>query len=354
VGVIGIGSVAAFAVVRLADRWGRRPLLMITIAGYTLFTFLTGFSPGVITFAVFQALGRVFLIGEWALSAVVAAEEFPAPRRGFAIGVIQGCSALGSITCAAVTPLLLRGSYGWRTVYLVGVIPLVLLAFARRGLKETERFTALQGSGERPPSLWEILRTRHRQRVLLMAMVWGLTYMCTQSAVFFWKEFAVGERGLTDARVGLAIAVASLLSLPAVFAAGKLFDAWGRKPSATLIYTLLALSVIAAYRLHGYWLLVAALTLAIFCNGSVLALLNTFTTELFPTERRGEAFAWANNLLGRISYVIAPILVGAAAGSFGWSLAVSATVVFPLMGLALILMRLPETNRRELEETARV
>ncbi len=87
---------------------------------------------------------------------------------------------------------------------------------------------------------------------------------------------------------------------------------------------------------------------------ATFAVLNAFTTELFPTERRAEAFAWANNLLGRVGYVLAPALVGALAGRVGWGNAVSATAAFPLVALVLILCVLPETKGRELEETARL
>lgn len=355
VGLIGIGTVLSYWVVRLADRWGRRRVMMITILGYTVFTALTALSRNVWDFGAYQLLARIFLIAEWALAMVYAAEEFPAERRGFAIGVLQAWSAFGSIVCAGVVPLLLNTAYGWRSVYFVGIVPLLLLAYARRELKETQRFLALDGQTVgRSDGLLAIWRTPYRGRVVQLALIWGFTYICTQNAVFFWKEFAVAERGLTDGQVSLAVTLAALVSLPLVFAVGRLFDGWGRRPSAVLILSLLAASVVAAYQLTGYWLLTAVLTIAVFANASVLSLLNSFTTELFPTEWRGDAFAWANNLLGRIGYVIGPIVVGFAAGQIGWGNAVSLTAVAVVIALALIMTLLPETKGRELEETARV
>ncbi|MSR06108.1 MAG: MFS transporter [Gemmatimonadetes bacterium] len=353
VGLIGLGTILSYWVVRLADRLGRRRVLMITVLGYAVFTGLTGFSQNVWDFGVYQLLARIFLIAEWALAMVYAAEEFPAARRGFAIGMLQAWSALGSILCAVVVPFLLKTAYGWRSVYFVGIVPLLLLAYARRGLRETARFEAMAagGAGRRLFAIWH---TPYRRRVIQMALIWGFTYICTQNAVFFWKEFAVSERGLTDGQVGLAIAIASLVSLPMVFMVGRVFDHWGRRPSAVLICGLLAGSVVAAYQATGYWVLVAALTFAVFANASVLSLLNSFTTELFPTEWRGDAFGWANNLLGRIGYVIGPIVVGAAAGSIGWGNAVSLTAIAVGVTLLFIMVWLPETKGKELEETARV
>ena len=355
VSAISIGTMLAYFLVRLADRWGRRRVLTITILGYASFTFFTGFSQSPYDFAFFQFCARIFLIAEWTLSMVFAAEEFPADRRGFVIGVIQAATAFGAIICAAMVPLLLQTAYGWRTVYLVGVIPLLLLAYARRGLKETERFSHY--AAKRPTTkrrFFAIFHTAHKKRVLQMALIWGLTYMCTQPAVIFWKEFAVNERGFTDGQVGLAVAVASLGALPLVFFVGKLIDEWGRRRGAILIYLAMALSVVPAYQLRNFWALTVSLMVAIFAAVALLTLLNTFTTELFPTEIRGDAFAWSNNFLGRIGYVIAPAIVGAAAGQIGWGNAVSVTAVFVLAALMLILWLLPETSKMELEETAAV
>ncbi len=354
VAVINAGTVLAYALVRKADHWGRRRLLMLTIMGYTVCTFLTGLSPGVWTFALFQFLARIFLIGEWAVSMVYAAEEYPADRRGMIIGVIQAFSSLGSIVCAGVVPFLLTSAYGWRSVYFVGILPLVLLALARRGLKETRRFEeqVKTAGGARVRPFTRILRTPYRKRMLQLALIWGLTYVCTQNAVTFWKEFVTGDRGWTDAHVSHSITIAAVFSMPLVFLAGKLLDLIGRRPGATVIYLLTSVGVAGSYSLQGRWPLTAALTLGIFGATAVLPVLNSYTSELFPTDLRGDAFAWSNNLLGRFGYVLSPVVVGHAAQRVGWGPAVTYTAVFPLMALGLILWLLPETRGMELEETS--
>jgi len=101
---ISAGTIVSYVLVRLADKWGRRRALTITILGYALFTFLTGLSPNAYYFTLFQFVGRVFLIAEWALSMVIAAEEYPAEQRGFVLGLLQAFNSLGSITCAAIVP----------------------------------------------------------------------------------------------------------------------------------------------------------------------------------------------------------------------------------------------------------
>ena len=351
------GTVLAFFLVRAADKWGRRKLLTVTIAGYTVFTFLSGLAPEAKSFALFQLLARMFLVAEWATSMILAAEEFPAEKRGMVMGVIQACSSLGAIVCAGVVPLLLKTTYGWRTVYFVGIIPLIIVAFARRSLRESERFASQVASDEEEKKpLFRIWGTPYKKRVLQMALIWGLTYTCTNNAVTFWKDFVVSDRGMTDDQVGLSITIAAVASMPLVFYAGKLLDQLGRRWGALVIYGATMLGVTGCYGLEGRWPLTVALVFAIFGASAVLPVLNAYTSELFPTDLRGDAFAWTNSLLGRIGYVASPALVGAMAEGLGWGYgpAVQVTAIGPLVALALIFLWLPETKNKELEETAAI
>ena len=124
------------------------------------------------------------------------------------------------------------------------------------------------------------------------------------------------------------------------------------RPGAAIIFGSGACGIWGAYNLHGFWPLTLALVFAIFCASGVLAVLSTFNTELFPTDIRADAFAWSNNLIGRISYVFSPLLVGLAAKEFGWGPAVGSTALLLLVAVALIFLLLPETRARELEDTA--
>ena len=349
------GAIAAWWLVRRADWWGRRRALAVTIAGYTLFTFATAFAVDAFSFGLLQFLARAFLLAEWEISLIYAAEEFPADRRGLVIGVIQAFSALGSVLCAVTAPLLLATPFGWRAVYGVAIVPLVLVAWARRDLRETQRFeqqVLARGGARATAGLLDVLRGPWRGRVWLLGAIWFLSYCCTQNAMAFWKEFAVGERGWSDAAVGTAVSIAAVVSMPLVFLAGKLLDVVGRKRGALLIYGLTAAAVAGAYSFESRILLTAALTLGVFGVASIPPLLGAFNTELFPTALRADAYAWANNGIGRLAYVLSPVLVGLAAESVGWGAAVRATAVFPLLALLLIALGLPETAGRELEETS--
>ena len=119
-----------------------------------------------------------------------------------------------------------------------------------------------------------------------------------------------------------------------------------------MIYAATIIGVIGAYSAHGVTALTIFLVFAVLGVNTVLTVMNAFTTELFPTQYRGSAFAWSNNVIGRIGYCISPVAVGALIPRFGWGPTLAATTVFPLLALIVIWFALPETKGRELEETA--
>ena len=350
-GFVGFSALAAYGLIRYADIVGRKRVLSITIAGYTVCSLLCAASQDAYQFAVAQLLARAFLLGEYAISMVYLAEEFPADRRGFAVGIMQGLNSLGAIVCAGMVPLLLKTPLGFRAVYLIGSVPLLWLMWLRRSVRETERFTALDPAA-RSGNLLAVFRSGYRGRVLLMSAIWGLTYLCTYLGITYWKEFAVQERGFDDARVSYVIMIAAVGSLPLVFASGKLLDAVGRRRGAVVIFVCVVGSTLLAYNAHDFWLLTLGVTGTIFSASAIFPVLNAFTLELFPTSLRADAFGWANNVLGKLGYVVGPLLVGYGAKHWSYSATLSITSVFPLCALLLILLRLPETRGRELEDTS--
>ena len=354
VSVIGIGAVLACLLVRQADIWGRRRVLSITIVGYTVFSLLTGLMSSAVGFAICQLAARIFLYSEYAVAAIYVAEEYPAHQRGSFIGMLQVCNVLGGVFSAAIIPLLLRTGPGWRGVFFIGAIPLALLALARRQLRETTRFTQRLQEGVPKASLFRIFRSSYRGRMLLLGLIWALTLFCTSNAVLFWKEFALAERGLTDADVGFCVSIAALTGIPVVYVVGRLLDRLGRRGSAGLVYAAVIVGVLGAFAATPKVFLVLSLVLLMGVGGAIQPLLSAWNAELFPTELRGDAYAWSSNVLGRMAMVVSPFLIGSCAAHWGWATTLRATVLGPLLGLLLIWTYIPETSRRELEATSQL
>jgi MFS family permease len=144
-------------------------------------------------------------------------------------------------------------------------------------------------------------------------------------------------------------------------------DKWGRKPTCALFFSVGALATFAAYNVRGSLLAMGAtLVVLVFFAMSYLPLCSTYTAELFPTRLRASASAWTNNTLGRVGMVASPLMVGGlakllaspsgglnGAASTGYGPAIGIMGLFPLLCAVLVLVFLPETKNRELEEISR-
>ncbi len=328
----------------LLTGYQRKLLLFLSVA-----TFFEGYDFIALSQILPNLRSEFGLAQEWSGYLVGVAH-----RRGLVMGLLQGINGLGSIACAILVPALVQvPGLGWRAVYLVAVVPLVLLAYARRGLRETRRFET-QATPERARPFGHLWSTPYRGRALLLGAIWFLSYIAAQNAIALWKEHAVHGLGFTDAEVGLAVGVAAGVSMPLVFGVGKLIDGLGRRPGAAIVYAIGAAGTYLCFTVQGFWPVTAALVLGIFGAQAYLPVLTAYDSELFPTDLRSDAFAWCNNVVGRVAYVGAPLAVGGIVGAtgLGYGPVIASTAVFPLAAAAIVYASLPETRNRELEDTA--
>jgi MFS family permease len=171
-----LGTVCAFFLAGQADRIGRRRLLLITIAGYTVATALTALSPGLLWLTAAQFAAQVFLGAEWAVAITIVVEEFPRKHRGRALGMVTSMNTLGGIFVGVLAFVGLQNlGPGWRTFFLVGLIPLVLIMWGRRSMLETERYELVR-SDERMAhlahaSILEPWQPAYRTTVLAVGLV---------------------------------------------------------------------------------------------------------------------------------------------------------------------------------------
>lgn len=348
---IASGTIVAFFIVRAGDRWGRRPVLQLTVFAYTVFTALTALSGGLTSFVAWQFLGRIFLIGEWALATVMVAEEFPEQRRGLAMAIVQSMGALGGMLGAGLFPLVGHAGFGWRGMYLVGLLPLLLVGLLRRRLRETPRWQRARSiRGGRAPSFFAVWRRPHGPYVFWMAVIWMLAYAPYTAFQLFWVHHVMNSRGWDERMVSRAMAVAYLLGISGFWVAGKLMDRIGRRRTAALIYFCGAGATLFGFQAQSVLGISVGLFLMTFFLGAFLPVTSIFTAELFPTEVRANAAAWSNNLLGRLGMVGAPALVGILAAPLGVGKAVMLIGLAAAVAGAITLLVLPETRWRPMAD----
>jgi SHS family lactate transporter-like MFS transporter len=134
----------AFVFGLLADRFGRRPVLMIDVALYSLFELASAFAPSLTMLLVLRTLFGFAMGGEWGIGASLAMETIPARLRGPVSGLLQSGYPSGFFI-ASIVYALLFDVIGWRGMFMVGVAPAILVVLIRMHVKESPAFEASRG-----------------------------------------------------------------------------------------------------------------------------------------------------------------------------------------------------------------
>jgi len=303
------GAVLAFFLAAQADRIGRRRLLLITITGYTIAVVGTALSVNLVMLTGAQFVAQVFLGAEWAVAITIVVEEFPSHDRGRSLSVLVAMLTLGAILVGLLGFLGLGSTpLGWRAFYLVGIVPLIVVAIARRGMRETERYAAVRESAAGAKldrsSLLEPWKRPFRYNLLAVGLLHFFRYFAVSAAVFWWPYYAQQEVGMSLSLSGIYLAVAGVLGAAGFLVAGRSTERWGRRPTF-LVYT-------AASAVFGVWLFQTrnvALMLPLLCMGSG-CMTSAFATEFFPTYVRSRAAAWCRNAFEIPGGMLGPFLVG--------------------------------------------
>ncbi|MCS6953009.1 MAG: MFS transporter [Bryobacterales bacterium] len=339
----------------LADRMGRRRLLIYTILLYSLASGGTASATSFESLLFWRALVGFGLGGEWSAGAVLVAEWWPAEKRGRAIGFMQSGWALGYMLAAVVTALVLP-RWGWRVLFLTGVLPALLTLWIRRRVEEPEIWRQQKGPRGR---IADLFRAPLRRRTLLA------TALTTSVLLAYWGLFTwlpgflsapptEGGAGMSIVRTSAWMVALQAGAFAGYLSFGWLADRFGRRP-AFVGYMLAAAALTPLYgqlpALLGEsaetGLLVLGPFVGFFGSG-YFSLFGALLAELYPTPVRGAGQGLTYNA-GRAVSALAPYAVGFLADRAGVGSALALSSAFFLAGALLILL-LPETKARRLEE----
>jgi putative MFS transporter len=342
---IRVGALWSIALGWAADRYGRRRVLLFTVLAYTLATAATGISRSLEAFVVWQLFATIFLTAELALAQVVVAEELPAAMRGRGQGFLGAFAAMGAGVAAMLFPLLQSTALGWRGLYFIGVLPLLVVAYLRRSLPETRRWSHISAAPAMRQGLGELLRRPLRTRFLILNGLAVAVWTAASPAFGFASYHATNALGWSAGQVSALVVGAGALGMGGWFVLGHTADRFGRRSTGAASMLLGTVAVVAYYRTP--WL-VPAFAALVFAEAGVNIALNALGTELFPTHLRATAKSWITNA-GILGALIGLAIVGALSERLGGADDVIALLaVLPLLA-APLLFTVRETHRAELE-----
>jgi SHS family lactate transporter-like MFS transporter len=291
----------------LADRFGRRPVLMANILSFSVIELACAFAPSLTVLLLLRALFGLAMGGEWGVGAALAFETLPKEGRGTFSGILQEGYAMGSILASAAFALFFHW-IGWRGLFILGATPAVLVFYVQARVQESpvwlegarKRRARAAGVGEPAVAgagrLWAFLPT-FLFLVLLMTAFMSFSHG-TQDV---YPTFLTVSAKLSPSTVGLIGVLYGFGSIAGGIVFGTLSEKWGRK-RAIVTAALLAIPVIPLYA-YGH----SAITLGI---GAVLmqfmvqgawGVVPAYLTELSPAPVRATAPGLAYQLGGLVT-----------------------------------------------------
>ncbi|WP_437222730.1 MFS transporter [Planctomicrobium sp. SH661] len=351
IGGIGFGS--------LADRFGRRPTMALTILIYSIFSGLTYFAETLWQLALLRFLVAVGVGGEWAIAASLVAEVFPAKARAQASGLFHASSVLGT-WLAAIVGMLVASQ--WRNAYLIGVLPAMLILWVRTSLREPERWAVQQQLVGRPSMgrfrdlrdvpLW---RNRAVLGMLLAAVGLGTFWAVGVEGQNLAEELLVRQG--VDKRdavhsgqfaYGIVQTAGGGIGL---LTFGPLCARWGRRPTFILYHLFAFLIVpVTCFVPQNYSQLLILLPIFGFLTVGMHAGYAIYFPELFPTHIRATGTSLCFNG-GRVLAIAVLIFSGWVKGLQGVDLRWAVTALSPIFLLGiLIVWKMPETRNQQLPD----
>ncbi|HLY82212.1 MAG TPA: MFS transporter [Acidimicrobiales bacterium] len=349
-GVVRINVLLALGLLVLADRHGRRTLLLGALAAGSVLTAAGAVAPSIVWLTAGQVVAVALVAAGLVLIGVMAAEEMPAGSRAWAVAVLTLSIGLGGGLATMALPLADLGLRGWRWLFAGGLLALPVVASATRHLPESRRFEA-PGHGGRRRSAGDQAAARsdhHSRLALLGAGSFLYAFFATPSSQFH-NEFLRTERAFSATKISAFSLITGTIGSLGVMVGGRLADVRGRRQVAAVGVGAGIVTTVAAYASHGWGMWAWGIADNLLGYG-VAPAIAVYGPELFPTALRSRATGTIGILYaaGGVAGLVATGFLSSALGSLAAAFAVLA--VGPAAMVVLILVAYPETAGRVLED----
>ena len=332
----------------LAEKYGRRPILMLNVVSYSAVQLATAFAPNLTTLLALRALFGFAMGGEWGVGAALALESLPARGRGFFSGLLQEGYVLGYLL-ASVLFATAFDHVGWRGLFIISSASALLVLYIRLGVHESPAWLA-GGTPQRPSAalLWPAAR-EHLPTLAYLVLLMACFNAFSHGSQDLYPTFLQGQHGFSARTTGQIAIVMNLGALGGGICFGALSERLGRRRAIALA-ALLALPMIPlwAYSHTAVMLAVGSFLMQFMVQGA-WGIVPAHLNELSPPAVRAVLPGFAYQLGNLAMAKMAPLQAGLAEAHGGdyayilaWTLAVVAVV------LILVTVLGPERHSAEL------
>ncbi|HWC62957.1 MAG TPA: MFS transporter [Rhizomicrobium sp.] len=340
---LAMRPLGAFIFGRLADRFGRRPVLMVNIGVYSLLSFATAFSPSVTGLLVIRALFGVGMGGIWGVASSLAMERINKEARGAVSGLLQSGYSAGYLLAALVYGILFP-LVGWRGMFMVGILPaVILIPFILAAVPESPSFV----KEEKKPSTFQVLRD-HAGLALYAILLMTAFNFFSHGTQDIYPTFLQRQHGLPPATVSSITILGNIGAILGCFLFGSLSQHFGRR-RMMITSALLSILVIYVWAFsEGLALLMLGAFLMQFFNQGAWSIIPAHLNELSPRAARGTFPGTVYQLGNLFASVNLPLQTSIAEQQHSYSIAMAAVAFCAAVAISLLLAFGPEAHNTEL------
>ena len=332
----------------LAEKYGRRPILMLNVVSYSAVQLATAFAPNLATLLALRALFGFAMGGEWGVGAALALETLPAKGRGFFSGLLQEGYVLGYLL-ASVLFAVLFDRVGWRGMFMISSVSALLVLYIRFGVHESPAWVA--GVAQRSVSAGTLLWTAvqdHFPMLAYLVLLMACFNAFSHGSQDLYPTFLQVQHGFSAATTGTIAIVMNLGALAGGISFGALSEHLGRRRAIALA-ALLSLPMIPlwAYSHTAVMLAVGAFLMQFMVQGAwgiVPAHLNELSPPAVRAVLPGFAYQLGNLAMAKMAPVQASF-----AESYGGDYAYILAWTLAVVAAALISVTVLGPERRSLE-----
>jgi SHS family lactate transporter-like MFS transporter len=315
----------AFAFGWMADRWGRRPIMMIVILLFSIFSFASAFAWSLTSLFVIRTLFGFCMGGEWGIGASLVMESIPIKLRGPVSGLLQSGYPTGYFL-ASLIYFLLFDALGWRGLFMVGIAPAILVFLIRMHVEESPAFEKRRH--EQPANPLRELRKHWKIALYVVVLMTAFNFF-SHGTQDIYPTFLKEQHKFDTHMVGLLAMVGNAGAIVGGISFGIWSERIGRK-RAIIIASLLALPVIPLWAFSATPLMLGlgAFLIQVAVQGA-WGIVPVHLNELSPPLVRGmfPGFAYQlGNLIASRNLPIQASIAQSHGGNFGLAMALVAGI----------------------------
>lgn len=336
---LAVRPIGALLFGRLAEKYGRRPILMVNIIIFSIFELLSAWSPTLEWFLLFRVIYGVAMGGVWGVASSLAMESIPDRSRGLMSGVFQAGYPCGYLLASIIFGLF-YSMVGWRGMFLIGALPILLLPFIYFKVPESPVWLAARERNE-SVALMPVLRSHWKLCVYLVLLMACFNFF-SHGTQDLYPTFLKVQHGFDPHTVSIIAISYNIAAMLGGIFFGSLSERIGRK-KAIMIAAFLALPVLPLWAFSsGSWMVGIGAFLMQFMVQGAWGVVPTWLTELVPGNARAvlPGFVYQlGNLIASVNATLQSRIAESHGNNYGLAMAIVAGTVAVLICLLVAMGR---------------